>query len=153
MRRFEKISYNQFKKDISDSEELYNEYLLPSRETLFAAGYDFYSLTDFILKPGEIKKIPTGIKVIMEKDDCLLLVVRSGMGFKNNIRMCNQVAVIDKDYYNNPSNEGHMFFKLQNEGNEDWIVKKGDGIGQGIFIKYLTVDNENENFINRESDY
>ena len=153
MRRFEKISYNQFKKDISDSEELYNEYLLPSRETLFAAGYDFYSLIDFILKPGEIKKIPTGIKVIMEKDDCLLLVVRSGMGFKNNIRMCNQVGVIDKDYYNNPSNEGHMFFKLQNEGNKDWIVKKGDGIGQGIFIKYLTVDNENENFINRESDY
>lgn len=110
MRRFEKISYNQFKKDISDSEELYNEYSLPSRETLFAAGYDFYSLTDFILKPGEIKKIPTGIKVIMEKDDCLLIVVRSGMGFKNNIRMCNQVGVIDKDYYNNPSNEGHMFF-------------------------------------------
>ena len=153
MSKFEKISFEQFKKDICDDIQLYEEYSLPKRETKYAAGYDFYSLYDFTLKPGEIIKLPTGIKVDMMGDEVLLLVDRSGMGFKYNIRMCNQVGVIDKDYYNNANNEGHMFFRLQNEGDKDWIVKKGEGIGQGIFMKYLICEDEENVFKKRESDY
>lgn len=153
MRYFEKISFDQFKKDIADDEKLYNEYKLPSRETKYAAGYDIYSLIDFTLKPTEIIKIPTGIKSNMNDDAVLLLVDRSSQGFKYNVRMCNQVGVIDKDYYNNSDNEGHIFVKLQNEGTKDYVVKKGDAICQGIFVKYLTVDNENEDFTERTSDY
>ena len=153
MRRFEKISFEQFSKDVCDDRNLYNEYKLPKRETKYAAGYDFYALFDFVLKPGEIKKIPTGIKVDMMDDDCLLLLDRSSMGFKYNVRMCNQVGVIDKDYYNNKDNEGHMWFRLQNEGDKDWIVKKGEGFGQGLFIKYLVVDDEETDFKQRNSDY
>ena len=155
MRRFEKISFEQFKKDISDDRELYDEYLLPKRETRKAAAYDFYALFDYVLKPGEIKKIPTGVKVIMEDDDCLLLLDRSSMGFNFNVRMCNQVGVIDADYYNNKSNEGHMWIKIQNEGDKDYVVKKGDGMCQGMFIKYLKTDADyvDENFQERVSDY
>lgn len=153
MRKFEKISFEQFKKDVKDDKSLYDEYKLPSRETKLAAGYDFNALYDYTLKPGEIKKIPTGVKVDMESDDVLLLLDRSSMGFKYNVRMCNQVGVIDADYYNNKDNEWHMWIKIQNEGDKDYIVKKGDGMCQGIFIKYLTVDNEYENFEERTSDY
>lgn len=153
MRKFEKISFEQFKKDVKDDKNLYDEYKLPSRETKLAAGYDFYALYDYTLKPGEIMKIPTGVKVNMESDDVLLLLDRSSMGFKYNVRMCNQVGVIDADYYNNSDNEGHMWIKIQNEGDMDYIVKKGDGMCQGIFIKYLTVDNEVENFEERTSNY
>lgn len=153
MRKFEKISFEQFKKDVKDDKNLYEEYKLPSRETKKAAGYDFYALYDYTLKPGEIKKIPTGIKVNMEIDDALLLLDRSSMGFKYNVRMCNQVGVIDADYYNNKDNEGHMWIKIQNEGDKDYVVKRGDGMCQGIFIKYLTVDNEDEKFEERTSDY
>ena len=144
MRGFEKISFEQFKKDVVDDIELYNEYLLPKRGTKCAGGYDFYALYDYVLKPGEIKKIPTGIKVYMEEDEVLLLLDRSSMGFKYNVRFCNQVGVIDADYYNNSSNEGHMWIRIQNEGTEDYAVKKGEGMCQGIFIKYLKVDNEEE---------
>ena len=153
MRCFEKISFEQFSKDIIDDKVLYDTYNLPKRDTKYAAGYDIYSLNDFILKPTEIIKIPTGIKVNMNDDEVLLLVDRSSQGFKYNVRLCNQVGVIDKDYYNNNDNEGHIFIKLQNEGNKDYVVKKGDAICQGIFIKYLTVDNENEQFKIRKSDY
>lgn len=153
MRYFEKISFEQFNKDISNNKELYETYNLPRRDTKFAAGYDIYSLEDFVLKPTEIIKIPTGIKANMNDDEVLLLVDRSSQGFKYNVRMCNQVGVIDKDYYNNKDNEGHIFVKLQNEGNKDYIVKRGDAICQGIFIKYLTVENEDEKFKIRESDY
>ncbi len=151
MRKFEKISYEQFKKDIKDDKNLYDEYLLPRRETFNAAGYDFFALYDYTLKPGEIKKIPTGIKVTMNSDEVLLLIDRSSMGFKYNVRMCNQVGVIDADYYNNKDNEGHIWIKIQNEGDKDYIVKKGDRMIQGIFIKYLSVDNEIEDFNDRVS--
>lgn len=142
MRKFEKISFEQFKKDIGDDIKLYNEFRMPSRETMYAAGYDFYAIESFLLKPGEIMKIPTGIKVSMENDEVLFLYVRGSQGFKYNVRLCNQVGVVDKDYYNNPDNEGHIWIALQNQGEKDYIVNKGDGIIQGIFSKYLLTDDD-----------
>lgn len=153
MRYFEKISFEQFSKDISSDLNLYNEYTLPRRDTEYAAGYDFKALFDYTLEPGEIKKIPTGIKANMEGDEVLLLVDRSSMGFKYNVRMCNQVGVIDKDYYNNKDNEGHIWIKIQNEGDKPYSVKKGEGMIQGMFMKYLKVDNEESEFNTRKSDY
>ena len=153
MRYFEKISFEQFKKDISSDLDLYNEYTLPRRDTKYAAGYDFVALFDYTLEPGEIKKIPTGIKANMEGDEVLLLVDRSSMGFKYNVRMCNQIGVIDKDYYNNKDNEGHIWIRIQNEGDRVYSVKKGEGMIQGMFMKYLTVDNEDDDFKIRKSDY
>lgn len=147
-RYFEKINFEQFKKDCSDDMELYNSFSLPKRSTKHSAGYDFFSLYDFVLQPNEIMKIPTGVKVNMNDDEVLMLFVRSSMGFKYNIRMCNQVGILDSDYYNNSSNEGHIWIKIQNEGNKDYIVKKGEAICQGVFTKFLTVDNEED--INKE---
>lgn len=144
MRGFEKISFEQFKKDVSDDKDLYDQIKLPKRSTKYSAGYDCYSLFDFVLKPNEVKKIPLGIKISMETDEMFMLVVRSSMGFKYNVRMCNQIGIFESDYYNNPSNEGHAWLRLQNEGTEDFIVKKGDAICQGIFTKFLTVDSEEE---------
>lgn len=143
-RGFEKISYKQFTEDICNDKELYESYALPKRSTKYSAGYDFFSLYDFILKPGEIKKIPTGIKIKMNHDEMLMLFVRSSMGFKYNVRMCNQVGIFESDYYNNETNEGHAWLKIQNEGDKDYIVKKGDAICQGVFTKFLTIGNEEE---------
>ena len=144
MRRFEKISFEQFKKDVKNDRKLYDEYKIPVRKTKASAGYDFSSIEDIIIEPGEIKKIPTGIKVILPEDETLLLFVRGSTGYNWNVRMCNQVAVIDSDFYNNPDNEGHMWFALQNEGNKTFKVNKGEAFGQGVFMKYFTVDNEDE---------
>ena len=108
----------------------------------FTSESDFESILSFELQPGEIKKIPTGIKVQMNQDEMLMIVVRSSTGFKYNVRMCNQVGIIESDYYNNSSNEGHMWIALQNEGTEVFKVEAGDRIAQGIFVKFLTVDEE-----------
>lgn len=143
-RLFEKISFEQFKKDICDDKELYDSYNIPRRSTKESAGYDFESIVDFTLKPGEIKKFPLGIKADMNSGEALIIVVRSSQGFKYNVRMCNQVGVIDKDYYNNSENEGHMWIKLENHGDKDYVVSKGDKICQGIFMPFLVVDNEEE---------
>jgi len=144
MRKFEKISFEQFKKDVKDDKDLYESYSLPKRSTKNSAGYDFFALYDYTLKPGETMKVPTGVKVSMESDEVLFLVDRSSMGFKYNVRMCNQVGVIDQDYYNNPNNEGHMWIRIQNEGDKDYVVKKGGGMIQGLFMKYLKTDDDIE---------
>lgn len=141
-RFFEKISFEQFSKDILDDKELYNSYNIPSRSTKYSAGYDFYSVLDFVINPGEIIKIPLGIKANMNDGEVLFLLVRSSQGFKYNVRMCNQVGVIDRDYYNNSENEGHIWIRLENHGDMPYFVKKGDKIIQGIFINFLTVDDE-----------
>lgn len=142
MRKFEKISFEQFKKDIEDDKELYEEYQLPVRKTKGSAGYDFLALKDFSIKPGEIKKVPTGIKARFPEEEVLMLFVRSSMGFKWNVRLCNQVGVIDSDFYNNQDNEGHIWLALQNEGDKEFVINKGEGFGQGVFMKYYTVDDE-----------
>lgn len=153
MRNFEKISFEQFKKDVADDFRLYNEYNLPKRNSKKAAGYDFSILYDMEIKPSETLKIPTGIKSYFDDDEVLLLIVRSSIGFKYNVRMCNQVGVIDADYYNNVDNEGHIFIKIQNEGKEICKLKKGDRIVQGIFMKYLKVENDVCDGNERRSNY
>ena len=141
-RYFEKISFEQFQKDIKNDKFLYEEYKLPQRKTKYSAGYDFLAIEDFEIKPGEIKKIPTGYKSNFQNDEMLMLLVRSSMGFKYNIRMCNQVGIVESDYYNNQDNEGHLFVALQNEGDKTFNVKKGESYAQGIFTKFLTCGDE-----------
>ena len=131
MRKFERISYEQFKKDVCDDKELYESIELPKRSTKKSAGYDIRSIEEGIIKPGEAKIFKTGVKADMNDDEVLLLMIRSSLGFKYNIGLANNVGVIDSDYYNNPDNEGHFALKLINLGDKDFKVEVGDRIAQG----------------------
>ena len=144
MRKFEIISINQFNKDFKNIDTKYDDIIIPKRSTKFSAGYDFYMPYDLTIKKNEVVLIPTGIKVMINSDEFLGIYIRSSLGFKYNLRMCNQVGIIDSDYYNNSSNEGHIFVKLKNEGDNDIILKKYDRYVQGIIQKYYIVDNEKE---------
>ena len=144
MRKFEKINFEQFKKDIDDNKELYDSYKLPKRSTKKSAGYDLCSLVEYNLLPNESVVIPTGLKVCLPDDEFLMLAIRSSLGFKYNVRLANQVGIIDADYYNNDSNEGHIMVKLHNHGDKDLLINIGDRVAQGIFMKYLTVEDEEE---------
>lgn len=144
MRKFEKISFEQWQKDINDDRKLYDSFELPMRQTKYSAGYDFRSPIAFILKPGEVKKVPTGVKIQMNEDELLMILVQSSMGFQYNVRLTNQVGLFESDYYNNETNEGHAWISLQNHGDQDFVVHVGDRIGQGVFQKFLTVEDESE---------
>lgn len=144
MRCFGKISFKEFKKTISNDEKLYNNYELPKRKTKNSAGYDIVSLIKYDLNPGESVLIPTGIKCRFPFNEVLIIVIRSSLGFKNGIKLVNQVGVIDSDYYNNEDNEGHIFVKIENTGKEVFKLNIGDRIAQGIFLKYNVIDNEEE---------
>lgn len=86
--------------------------------------------------------VPTGVKAYMEDDEVLFLYNRSSSPLKKGIVLSNGVGVIDKDYYNNPDNEGHIYFQFINFLPFDVTIKTGEAIGQGIFNKYLKADGD-----------
>lgn len=154
MIEFEKIS------KYADDETLH----LPQRKTFYSAGYDFEVAEETVvhswpkaleiigpklgvLTLDEVKEayrdldlhptlVPTGIKCKLEPDTYLELVVRSSCPLKYGLTLANGVGIIDADYYNNPDNEGHIYFQILNFGPCDVVLEKGDIIGQGIIHKY-----------------
>ena len=146
-RGFEIVS-NFKKKDIN----------LPVRKSNASAGYDFEAAESLIVPSiwkvlaekvfiGEATGlkatlIPTGIKSYMIDDEYLQLSIRSGTALKTGLILANGVGIVDSDYYNNPDNEGHIMFPVHNLGFKDKLIKKGERIGQGLFLKYLKVDDD-----------
>lgn len=86
--------------------------------------------------------VPTGVKCKLDPDTYLELSVRSSSPLKYWIIMANSVGIIDADYYNNPDNEGHIYFQLVNFSPLPIILKKGDAIGQGIIKPYLKTEDD-----------
>lgn len=86
--------------------------------------------------------VSTGMKCQLEPDTYLELSVRSSCPLKYWLILANGVGIIDADYYNNPDNEGEIFFQLINLSPYDIHLKKGDIIGQGIIKHYLTTEDD-----------
>ena len=140
--KFEKVSFEEFSKEINDI-KCYEEIILPKRATIGSAGYDFYAPFDFTLKPDESIKIPTGIKVKISDGWFLAIFPRSGLGFKYRLQLNNTVGIIDSDYYH-ALNEGHIFIKITNDSKEGKVllVKKGEAFAQGIFLQFGITDDD-----------
>lgn len=146
--------------------------ILPTRKTIQSAGYDFYAAEDVVIPPyteilkrcGDIKAtepltmdavaaltkrcgakvslVPTGVKCKIPDGYYLQLSVRSSLPLKHWLVLGNSVGIIDADYYNNPDNEGHIYFQLINLFNAPILIKKGDCFGQGILMKYHTTEDD-----------
>lgn len=145
---------------------------LPVRATENAAGYDFCAAKDFVLpsiwKKNFLKVlyalwqqkditeteykdanavlrpylVPTGIKAYMQPEEFLMLANRSSNPLKHGLILPNGVGIVDSDYYDNEANEGEIFFQLVNFSLRDKVIKKGERLGQGIFLPYLLADDE-----------
>ena len=109
---------------------------LPERKTKFSAGYDIESAEDVIIpsfkkgmKPTLIK---TGLKAYMQDNEYLMLVNRSSNPGKKGLVMANSVGIIDKDYYGNAENDGHIMFAFYNLKDEDIEIKKANIICQSF---------------------
>ena len=120
---------------------------LPIRKTKYSAGYDIESAEDVVIpsfkKGMNPTLVKTGLKAYMQDDEVLLLYNRSSNPKKKGLILANSVGVVDKDYYGNPDNDGHIMFAFYNIKDEDITIKKGDAIGQGVFQKYLVADDDN----------
>ena len=119
---------------------------LPIRKTKYSAGYDIEAAEDTVIpsfkKGMNPTLVKTGLKAYMQDDEMLLLYNRSSNPKKKGLIVSNSVGVIDKDYYENPDNDGHIMFAFYNIKEEEEKKKKGEAIGQAIFQKYLVTDDD-----------
>lgn len=108
----------------------------PTRATKGSAGYDIRSTIGVTLDPGKSVVIPTGLKVHMNPDEVLLIYVRSSVGIKRHLMLSNGTGVIDSDYHD------EIMLPLTNYGNEPVSIEDGERVAQGVFVKYLTTDDD-----------
>ena len=128
---------------IRDKEDEYKTCLkLPKRSTKKSAGYDFYAIEDVICKSHEITMVKTGIKAKFPEDETLLLFNRSSNPKKKGLIILNGVGVVDSDYYGNSDNDGEIAGLFYNMRDEDVVIKAGDKIMQGIFVKYAITEDD-----------
>ena len=152
--RFEKVSREQFENDMkkqrpdADPDEIaaaYEGIHLPERATAGSSGYDIRTPFAFTLREGEDIVIPTGLRACIAPGWWLMLMPRSGLGFRLYTRLANTVGNIDSDYYT-AANEGHIAVKLRLEtkgGGEAHLFPAGSAICQGVFVPYgITEDDE-----------
>lgn len=152
--KFEKVTYQQFEKDmerwyprskkIYNAVSIYNAIKLPERSTSGSAGYDIRTPTGVQIYPGEQVVIPTGIRTVFEPDEIdtwhLELFIRSSVGIKTGLVVTNGVSIIDADYQY-AENGGDILIALKNTNEKIVSLSAGDRICQGIFkIHGLTSD-------------
>ena len=120
---------------------------LPERKTRCSAAYDIEAAEDVVVpsfkKGMKPTLVATGLKAYMQDDEVLYLYAKSSEFPKKGIVLSNCVGVIDGDYYENETNDGHIMFSIINLKDEDLHIKKGDSIGQAMFSKYLVADDDN----------
>lgn len=109
---------------------------IPQRATRGSSGYDLRAIEDTVVYPGEVKLVGTGLTAYMQEDEELQLRSRSSFA-KRKITVANCPGTVDSDYYGN-----HIMFLIYNQTDEHFMIKAGDRIGQGIFSKYLTTDED-----------
>ena len=86
--------------------------------------------------------VSTGMKCKLDPGTWLQLSVRSSSPLKYWLMMGNSIGVIDADYYNNPDNEGEIFFQIYNLSPFNIQIKKGEAIGQAIILPYGVTEDD-----------
>ena len=115
---------------------------LPIRADVRSAGYDFFSKETVEIKPNEQHAFYTDVKAYMLPNEVLYIFPRSSYGIKKGLMLSNTTGVIDSSYYGNFANDGNIIIVLKNVSHETVTIEKGDRIAQGVFMQYLTTDDD-----------
>ena len=120
----------------------------PVRATKHSVCYDCYSPIDIVIPAESTELVFINFKAYCNHDEGYILASTSGLG-KRGIILANGIGIIESDYADNVTNDGNIGFLLHNLNKTDYVVKKGDKIGQIFFFKFLKTDDDQENDIVR----
>ena len=109
--------------------KLHPDAIIPTYATDGSACFDLHANKDMIVGDAdtvmESSPISTGLSFEIPLGWQMLIFSRSGVGFKQCVRLVNCVGVIDSDY------RGEVMVKLVTDSSEKMFrVKKGDRIAQ-----------------------
>lgn len=104
--------------------------IIPSYQTQGAAGFDFHSIEDVVIKAGERGVVKTGLAMQLPAGYELQVRPRSGLALKHGITVLNTPGTIDSDY------RGEIMVILINHSQEDFRISRGDRVAQGVITQY-----------------
>ena len=102
---------------------------LPEYQTSGSAGADLRADlggTDLVLAPGQIRLVPTGLRVQIPEGYEMQIRPRSSLALKHGVTLPNTPGTIDSDY------RGPLGVALVNLGAAAFTVQHGDRIAQMI---------------------
>lgn len=122
--------------------------IVPTRGSVWAAGYDLYSCEDVVIENGCTAKVKTGLAMEIPEGYFGAIFARSGLATKQGLRPANCVGVVDADY------RGEIIVALHNDNqqyevNEDGKtlnsvstkeIKAGERIAQLVIMPFLSVE-------------
>ena len=113
--------------------KLYEDSILPTRGSEYAAGYDLYAHDTVTIEPHCTAKVGSGVAIQPPTNTFGAVFARSGLATKQGLRPANCTGVCDYDY------TGEYIVALHNDSTEQRVVEKGERIAQVVFIPYVNV--------------
>jgi dUTP pyrophosphatase len=114
---------------------------LPKYETSGSVAFDLYSRIDMTIKPFTPTIMPTNFIIKTPPGYFLMLASRSSTPLKKGLMVANGIGVVDEDYCGDSDEIG---LQLLNFTQKDIEIKKGDRIGQALFVKIEKADEFDE---------
>jgi dUTP pyrophosphatase len=113
-----------------------NDLPLPKYMSEGASGMDLYAAVNetTLLKPQDIKLIPTGIHIAVPKGHEAQVRPRSGLALKHGVTIVNTPGTIDSDY------RGEVGIILTNIGQEAIEIKRGMRIAQLVILPVVQAE-------------
>lgn len=106
------------------------DFPMPEYQTPGAAGVDLMAAIPedekLVISPGQIRMVPTGIKIGLPNGYEAQIRSRSGLVLKQRLSVGNSPGTIDWDY------RGEIKVLLQNEGTEPQIIERRMRIAQMV---------------------
>jgi dUTP pyrophosphatase len=123
-----------FKKasEILQIKRLSENAILPTRGSVYAAGYDLCSAYDCVIPARGKGLVKTDLAIAIPPNTYARIAPRSGLALKNFID--TGAGVVDYDY------RGPVGVVLFNHGEADFEVKRGDRIAQLILERICMAD-------------
>lgn len=144
LRRFPlELSGNLPLLDLENSRPEFDAASAVNYATGLSAGFDLKAADDVVIPAGEWRLVDTGLRLKPQENPPSLRIrigrsgfdivpelqirPRSGLAAKRGITVLNAPGTIDADY------EGKIMTCLMNHGTEEFRIRKGDKISQGVF--------------------
>ena len=105
---------------------------LPKYETVGACGFDLIVREDKVVEPNSPMLLPTNVIVEVPEGYMLAVMSRSSMVKKTGLIVPHGIGVLDQDYHG-PEDEAMLL--VYNPTDKPIEVKRGDRLGQGVFVR------------------
>jgi dUTP pyrophosphatase len=112
-------------------QKIHEDAVLPSYNYTTDSGFDFYSVEEITIGPLGRALVPTGLKFDLPPNVELQVRSKSGLAIKDGLMVLNSPGTVDNGY------TGEVQVIIFNTNQEEYIIKKGMKIAQGVLTHVL----------------